>query len=113
MRRSCKGLQYKIGEAFPWCCVPLLRRTAVRVGCRAWRSFAQDAPMSAQTNRRLVFAETCRSRAAEICSPFRRKHLLVIAGLSDYEAELVMRSDERIAETNDLIARVEILLHRR
>jgi hypothetical protein len=31
----------KLGEALPWCCVPLLRRIAVSVGCRAWRSFAQ------------------------------------------------------------------------
>jgi hypothetical protein len=30
----------KLGEALPWCCVPLLRRIAVRAGCRAWRSFA-------------------------------------------------------------------------
>ena len=27
----------------PWCCVLLLRRTAVRVGRSAWRSFAQRA----------------------------------------------------------------------
>src|SRR5262249_51639224 len=29
----------KLGEALPWCCVPLLRRIAVRAGRRAWRSF--------------------------------------------------------------------------
>src|SRR6516165_5422901 len=29
------------GEALPWCCVFLLRRIAVSVGCRAWRSFAE------------------------------------------------------------------------
>ena len=42
--------------------------------------------MSAQSDRRLIFAETCRSRAAATCSPFQRKHLLVLARLSDFEA---------------------------
>ncbi len=69
--------------------------------------------MSAQSDRRLVFAETCRSRAAATCSPFQRKHLLVLARLSDFEAELVQHSSDCIAESKGLIARSEILLHRR
>src|SRR5262249_19750548 len=40
-RRVAKCYRVKLGEALPWCCVLLLRRIAVRVGRRAWRSFAQ------------------------------------------------------------------------
>jgi hypothetical protein len=32
MRRFAKCYPVKLGEALPWCCVPLLRRTSVRVG---------------------------------------------------------------------------------
>jgi hypothetical protein len=69
--------------------------------------------MSAQSDRRLIFAESCRSRAADTCSPFQREHLLVLARLSDFEAELVQHSSDCIAESKALIARSEILLHRR
>ncbi len=41
---QCTGLQIPIpstwARLFPWCCVPLLRRTSVSVGRRARRSFA-------------------------------------------------------------------------
>jgi hypothetical protein len=40
MRRLKTWYPGKLGEALPWCCTLLLRRIAVRVGCRAWRSFA-------------------------------------------------------------------------
>jgi hypothetical protein len=40
-------------------------------------------------------------------------HLLVLARLSDFEAELVQHSSDRIAESKALIARSEILLYRR
>lgn len=69
--------------------------------------------MGAESDRRIVFAETCRSRATVSCSPFRRDHLLVLAGLSEHEAELVQDSYERITASKDLIARAETLLHRR
>ena len=47
------------------------------------------------------------------CSPFRREHLLILANLSEHEAELVQQSYDRIAESKGLIVRSEILLHRR
>jgi hypothetical protein len=52
--------------------------------------------MSAESNRRTVFAVTCRSRASLSISPFRRDHLRALAQLSDFEAELA--SILRIAE---------------
>jgi hypothetical protein len=69
--------------------------------------------MCAESDRRIAFAETCRSRAAMSCSPFRREHLLILANLSEHEAELVQQSYDRIAESKGLIVRSEILLHRR
>jgi hypothetical protein len=45
---KCADLQkrypLKLGGVLPWCCIPRLRRTAVSVGRRAWRSFAQSLP---------------------------------------------------------------------
>jgi hypothetical protein len=69
--------------------------------------------MCAESDRRIAFAETCRSRAAMSCSPFRRQHLLVLANLCEQEAELVQQSYDRITESKGLIVRSEILLHRR
>ena len=69
--------------------------------------------MSAQIKRRAIFAETCRSRATETCSPFRRDHLLILASLSEQEAGLVQLSYDCIMESRDLIAHADILLHRR
>jgi len=69
--------------------------------------------MCAGSDRRIAFAETCRSRAAMSCSPFRREHLLILANLSEHEAELVQESYDRVAESRGLIVRAEILLHRR
>ena len=69
--------------------------------------------MCAESDRRRAFAETYRSRAAMSCSPFRREHLVILANLSEHEAELVQQSYDRIAESKGLIMRAEILLHRR
>jgi len=69
--------------------------------------------MSAQIDRRVAFAETCRSRAADTCSPFRRDHLLILASLSEHEAGLVQLSYDCVMESRDLIAHADILLHRR
>jgi hypothetical protein len=69
--------------------------------------------MSAQIDRRMVFAETCRSRAADTCFPFRRDHLLILASLSEREAGLVQLSCDCVMESRDLIAHANILLHRR
>ena len=43
MRQSAKCYPVRLGGALPWCCALLLRRTSVRVGRSAWRSFAQRA----------------------------------------------------------------------
>ena len=47
MRIKCADLQSAMlanwAGLFRRCCALLLRRTAVRVGCRTWRSFAQRA----------------------------------------------------------------------
>jgi uncharacterized protein with GYD domain len=43
---------------------------------------------------------------------FPTQHLLVLANLSEQEAELVQQSYDRIAESKGLIVRSEILLHR-
>ena len=67
--------------------------------------------MRAESERRIAFAQTCRFRAASARSPFQREHLLFMARLSDYEAELVEHSRDCIAESKDLIARAETLLH--
>ena len=69
--------------------------------------------MCAESDRRIAFAETCRSRAGMSCSPFRREHLLILANLSEHEAELVQESYDLVAESRGLIVRAEILLHRR
>jgi hypothetical protein len=69
--------------------------------------------MCAESERRIAFAQTCRSRAAMSCSPFRREHLLIIANLSEHEAELVQQSYDRITESKGLIACAEFLLNYR
>jgi len=66
--------------------------------------------MSAQIDRRVAFAATCR---ADTCSPFRRDHLLILASLSEHEAGLVQLSYDCVMESRDLIAHADILLHRR
>ena len=69
--------------------------------------------MSAESDHRIVFAEACRSHAMTSISPFRRDHLQALARLSDYEAELVQQALKHIADSKTLIARAEVLLHRR
>src|SRR4029077_2767495 len=45
---KCADLQKrypaKLGGVLPWRCIPRLRKSAVSVGRRAWRSFAQSLP---------------------------------------------------------------------
>ena len=57
--------------------------------------------MSAESDRRTAFAETCRSRASLSISPFPRDHLRALAQLSEYEAELLQQSVKRIADSRD------------
>jgi hypothetical protein len=45
------------------------------------------------------------------CFPPWRERLLILARLSDQEAKLVKQSCDCIAESKDLIARAEILIH--
>ncbi len=69
--------------------------------------------MIARIERRLAFAETCRSHAAKTSFPFQRDILLEIARLSEQEAELVRLSRDCIAQRKNLIAQAEILLRQR
>ena len=80
---------------------------------RIKRSFpsSRGRAMCAQSDRLTAFAETLRSRAKTTCFPIRREHLLVLAYLTEHEAELVKQSYDRLAASKDLIARVEIFLH--
>jgi hypothetical protein len=61
-------------------------------------------------DRRVEFAEICRSLHMTSFFPPWRERLLVLAHLSDREAELVKQSRDCIAESKDLIARAEILV---
>ena len=69
--------------------------------------------MSEAIDPRVAFAETCRSRARMSVFPFRRDQLHVLASLFEYEAGLVQRSREHIADSIKLIARTEAMLRRR
>ncbi len=55
--------------------------------------------MSAQSERRAAFAETCRLRAALAFFPPWRESLLVLAQLSEREATLMQRSRDYIDES--------------
>ena len=65
--------------------------------------------MSAQSERRVAFAETCRLRAAIASFPPWCQQLLALAHLSDTEAELLEQSLDCIAESKYLIAHTDIL----
>jgi hypothetical protein len=67
--------------------------------------------MSAQNSRCAWFAANCRFLAATTCFPIWRERLLVIARLSEHEAELLGRTREYITESEALIARADNLLY--
>jgi hypothetical protein len=69
----------KLGEALSWCCVPLLRRTAVRVGCRAWRSFAQMGEGS--TKCRFPAPSTLDAGSLGLRSPVRSNSAVLVRSL--------------------------------